>query len=322
MSDRDPDFRGQRVAELQVGQAVRSVFMAKYKQLSDFASKPGRYLTLTLFDKTGEIKAIVWDDGDGTYSIFEDGDVVRVEGHVTEYRGTPQITVEALHKCTRADYDLSLFLPRTKEDVTRLLYELQGRAEAFTNVCLRQLVLEFLDNPEFAGAFVQAPAAKSIHHAVLGGLIEHTANVVMLCETMSQLYPVIDSELLVTGAILHDIGKIVEYTYDGPFDLSNEGKLVGHVIIGERMVAQAMEGILDFPQTLALKLRHMILSHHGKLEWGSPKRPKTLEAMALHLADYADASVAQFSEIVEESREAEGGWTSYHKRLERQIYLE
>ncbi len=139
---------------------------------------------------------------------------------------------------------------------------------------------------------------------------------------MPALYPVIDTELLVAAAILHDIGKVVEYTYDGPFDLSDEGKLIGHVVIGERMVAQAVEEIPDFPQSLALKLRHMILSHHGKLEWGSPKRPKTLEAIALHLADYLDASVAQFAEVVEECSNVEGKWSPYNRRLERQLYLE
>ncbi len=322
MLNRDTECRRQRVADLEVGQAVRSVFMTKSKQLLDFSSKPGHYLTFTLFDRTGEIKAIVWDDGEGVYNSFEDGDVVRVQGHVSEYKGAPQITVETVHKCTRGDYELSLFLPRTKKDVDELLHQLKSKSRAFTNPYLQRLVLGFLEDPQFAAAYVQAPAAKSIHHAVIGGLIEHSANVVSLCETVPMLYPIIDTELLVTAAILHDIGKVVEYTYDGPFDLSDEGKLIGHVIIGERMVAEAIEGIPDFPQSLALKLRHMILSHHGKLEWGSPKRPKTLEAIALHLADYLDASIAQFAEVVEESSNVEGKWSSYNRRLERQIYLE
>ena len=322
MQSKDAEQRGQRVADLEVGQTVRSTFMAKYKQLSDFLSKPGRFLTFTLFDKTGEIRAIVWDNGEGIYESFEDGDVVRVEGHVTEYRGNPQITVETVEKCRRGDYDLSLFLPRTKRDVHELLHQLTDKAKAFSNVYLQQLVLKYLEDPKFAAAYIQAPAAKSIHHAVIGGLIEHTANVVTLCETVPKLYPVIDTELLIVGAILHDIGKIVEYTYDGPFDLSDEGKLIGHVVIGERMVAEAIREIPGFPQSLALKLRHMILSHHGKLEWGSPKRPKTLEAIALHLADYLDASVAQFAEIVEDSSNIQEKWSPYSKRLERQIYLD
>lgn len=322
MLNGNTESQGQRVAYLQKGQTVRSVFMAKSKQLLDFQSKSGRYLTFALLDKTGEIKAIVWDDGEGVYSSFEDGDVVYIEGNVGEYKGTPQIIVETLRKCNRGDYDLSLFLPHTKKDTNALFQELRGKAQAFTNVYLRELILEFLDDPEFAAAYTQAPAAKSIHHAVIGGLIEHTVNVAALCEVIHKLYSEIDRELLLSGAILHDIGKIVEYTYDGPFDLSDEGKLIGHVIIGERMVAEAIRGITGFPRVLALKLRHMILSHHGKLEWGSPKRPKTLEACALHLADYADASVAQFAEIVEDSHDAEDHWSSYQKRLERQIYLE
>ncbi|NLB72934.1 MAG: HD domain-containing protein [Firmicutes bacterium] len=322
MSNRDAECIRQRVADLEVGQAARSIFMAKSKQLLDFSSKPGRYLTLTLFDRTGEIKAIVWDGGEGVYNSFEDGDVVRIEGHVSEYKGTPQITIETIHKCSRGDFELSLFLPRTKKDVDELLHRLKSKSKAFTNTYLERLVLGFLEDPEFAAAYVQAPAAKSIHHAVIGGLIEHSSNVVSLCEAVPMLYPIIDTELLVAGAILHDIGKVVEYTYNGPFDLSDEGKLIGHVVIGERMVAQAIEGIADFPQSLALKLRHMILSHHGKLEWGSPKRPKTLEAIALHLADYFDACVAQFTEVVEESSNLEGKWSPYNRRLERQLYLE
>ncbi|HXL03429.1 MAG TPA: HD domain-containing protein [Bacillota bacterium] len=321
MPSKDTECKGQRVADLETGQAVRSVFMAKSKQLADFASKPGRYLTFMLFDRTGEIKAIVWDGSESAYNSFEDGDVVYVEGHVTEYRGIPQITVETVHKCRRADYDLSLFLPHTRQDVDRLLRLFTEKANAFTNAYLKNLVLTFLEDSKFAAAYIQAPAAKSIHHAVIGGLIEHTANVVTLCEVVPRLYPLIDTELLIAGAMLHDIGKVVEYTYEGPFDLSDEGKLIGHVVIGERMVSQAIEGIPNFPQSLALKLRHMILSHHGKLEWGSPKRPKTLEAIALHLADYLDASIAQFAEIVEGSSDVEGNWSSYNKRLERQIYL-
>ena len=321
MSNRGGECVGLRVIDLEVGQPVRSTFMAKYRQLLSFASKPGQYLTFMLFDRTGEIKAVVWDNGEKVYHSFEDGDVVRVEGYVTEYRGTPQITVETLHKCDRSEYDMSLFLPCTTKDVDDLLQQLKDKVTAFTNTYLKRLVLDLLEGPEFAAAYTKAPAAKAIHHAYIGGLIEHTVNVVSLCEAIARLYPAIDGELLVTGAIFHDIGKVVEYTYDGPFDLSDEGKLIGHLIIGERMLADAMDRIPGFPRSLALKLRHMILSHHGKLEWGSPKRPKTLEAIALHLADNMDGEMAQFVEVVAESCDIEGNWSNYSRRLERQLYL-
>ncbi|NLS44957.1 MAG: HD domain-containing protein [Firmicutes bacterium] len=311
----------QRITDLEQGQPVNSIFMAKSKQLSTFASRPGYYLTLVLFDRTGEIRAILWDDGENVYNSFQDGDVVCVKGFVGEYRGTPQITIETLHKCTHMEYDLSLFLPRTTKNVEELLNQLIIKVEGFSNTYLKKLVLTFLEDPKFAAAYIQAPAAKTIHHAVIGGLIEHTVNVVALCETISRLYPVIDNELLITGAILHDIGKLMEYKYDGPFDLSDEGKLIGHIVIGERMIAQAVHGIPGFPNDLSLKIRHMILSHHGKLEWGSPKRPKTLEAIVLHLADYSDAFVAQFVDIVEDNKDTDGNWSVYNKRLDRQIYL-
>lgn len=324
MGEHRATHRRPRVAELRVGQPVRGVFMAKDRQLADFSSKPGRYLTFTLFDSTGEIRAVAWDDGETIYGSFEDGDIVSVEGSVTSFRRLPQITIETLRKCRREEYVLSDFLPHTTKDVHALMAGFRQLAGSLSHPHLRRLLLDFLDDPKFAAAFIDAPAAKTIHHAVIGGLVEHTANVVSICESVAGLYPDIDRDLLLAGAVLHDIGKTVEYTYTGPIDFSDEGKLVGHIVIGDHMLGERIGRIVGFPPELALRLRHMILSHHGELEWGSPKRPKTVEACALHYADNLDASVAQFSQIARSARSGSSAgakWSQYDTRLGRQVYL-
>lgn len=321
MTQNKPAPARQRVADLRVGQPVRGVFMAKDKQLARFSSKPGRYLTFTLFDRTGEIKAVAWDEGENIYGSFEEGDIVLVEGSVTSFRRSLQVTIETLKKCRREDYTLSDFLPHTEKDVSALMANLRQVAASLVNSHLRRLLLAFLSSPEFAAAFMEAPAGKAVHHAVIGGLIEHTSNVVSLCESAARLYPAIDRELLIAGAILHDMGKTVEYTYDGPIDMSDEGKLIGHIVIGDHMLSERIAEIDGFPAELALQLRHMILSHHGQLEWGSPKRPKTIEACALHFADNLDASVAQFLQIIKSNADPNARWSAYEARLGRQVYL-
>ncbi len=309
------------MADLRVGRPVRGVFMAKDRQLSEFSSKPGRYLTFTLFDRTGQIRAVAWDDGENIYNSFGDGDVVYVEGNVTTFRRLPQVIIETVSKRRREDYALADFLPHTDKDAHALMAGLRELASSLASPHLRSLLLAFFDDPAFAAAFTEAPAAKTIHHAVIGGLIEHTANVVSLCEAASRMYPALDRELLIAGAILHDVGKTVEYTYDGPIDLSDEGKLIGHIVIGDQMLRARIAELEGFPAELALHLRHMIISHHGQLEWGSPKRPKTIEACALHFADNLDANIAQFLQVIRSNADPNAKWSAYETRLGRQLYL-
>ncbi len=316
-----PTHARQRVADLREGDAVRGAFMARDKRLARFSSKPGRFLTFTISDASGAVKAVAWDDGEAIYGRFEEGDIVFVEGAVTSYRGAPQVTIETVRRCPEGEYDPSDFLPRTQCDVAALVANIRATVSSFSNPHLRRLILSFLDDPDFAAAFAQAPAAKSIHQAVIGGLAEHTSNVVSVCEAVSRLYPVIDREMLIAGAILHDIGKIAEYGFRGLIDRTDEGKLIGHIVIGDRMLCERIAQIEGFPRELGLQLRHMLLSHHGQLEWGSPKRPKTIEACALFHADLLDANVAHFSEVMRANPDPMARWSAYEEALRRQVYL-
>ncbi|HHV61753.1 MAG TPA: HD domain-containing protein [Firmicutes bacterium] len=309
------------VVDLRVGQVVRGPFMAKDKQLGDFSTKPGRFLLLTLADKTGEIRAVAWCNGEDLYSAFEDGDIVWIEGQVRTYKGNLQVNVNVLRRCERSLYDLADFLPRTKKDINTLLAKIREAAASSRDPFIWSLLFSFLEDDEWVELFTTAPAAKSVHHAYIGGLIEHTTNVLDICITMTRIYPIIDRDLLVAGAILHDIGKIWEYRYDGLIDITDEGRLIGHIVLGEMMLVDRIRTIEGFPVELAMRLRHMILSHHGEYEFGSPRRPKFIEACVLHYADNLDAQSARFAQITQSALAAGARWSAYDSILGRPIYV-
>lgn len=311
----------QYVSDFTPGQHISSPFLARDKQLINFANKPGQFLQITLLDKTGEIKAVLWEDNNGAFSAFEDGDIVWVEGQIKTYRGAPQVTIHELRKCEKGTYNLEDFLPRTKKDTELLLQTIRDTAASVKDPYLWMLLESFLDDPKWVTGFMNAPAAKSVHHAYLGGLIEHSTNVMNIALYISTIYPEIDRDLLVTGAILHDIGKIAEYRFDGILDISDEGRLLGHIVIGDQMIAEKIKGIEGFPKELEMKIRHMILSHHGEYEYGSPKRPKFAEACALHYADNLDAHVSRFIHVQQTYKGKAGHWSPYDNVLDRHIYL-
>ncbi|MEA3459118.1 MAG: HD domain-containing protein, partial [Chloroflexota bacterium] len=184
----------------------------------------------------------------------------------------------------------------------------------------RSLLDKFFDDEEFVKKFCRAPCARRIHHAYLGGLLEHVTEVIVLCQAVLGLFPQIDRDLLLTGAILHDVGKIREFVYQTEIDYSDEGRLWGHMVIGDRLISERVAQIPDFPPELAMRLRHMVLSHHGRHEWGSPRRPKTLEACALHYIDNLDAQVNRFAQIIAARRDKTKPWTEYDTLLKRYLY--
>ncbi|HHY48020.1 MAG TPA: HD domain-containing protein [Firmicutes bacterium] len=311
----------QFVSDLKPGQGVSSPFLAKDKQLIGFANRQGQFLQATLADKTGEIKAVMWESAESAFSAFEDGDIVWVEGQIKTYKGSPQVTIHDIRSCEAGSYNLEDFLPRTSKDTEFLLQKLRDEAASVKDPFLWMLLESFLDDPGFVNAFLAAPAAKSIHHAYLGGLIEHTANVVDIVVHMAQIYPALDRDLLVAGAILHDVGKVVEYRFDGLLDVTDEGRLLGHIVIGDRMVSEKIKMIEDFPKELEMKLRHMVISHHGAYEYGSPRRPKFAEACVLHYADNMDAHTARFIQIQEANKNRSAHWSPYDSVFERYVYL-
>lgn len=308
------------IADLQPGQILSGFFLVQQKQLSPFKNKPGNFLSLVLQDRTGTVKAKVWDNADNLTGCFEVGDVIDISATVNTYMGELQLVVTDLRKAAPGTYRIEDLLPTTKKDVEKMKAELNRLVGSVSNPFLRQLLGSFFERPEVLEDFCKAPAAKAMHQAYLGGLLEHTLNVWRISRLMAELYPqVVDQELLLTGVLLHDIGKIREYSYDGVIDLTDEGRLLGHIMIGVSWVQTAAAAIPGFPIELANRLLHMIISHHGRLEYGSPKRPKTVEACILHHADLMDSQVAHFVELVESAGE-DNRWSQYDRALDRAVF--
>jgi len=268
----------------------------------------GQYLALTLADKTGQFDARMWDDFADAVQMCKEGSYVKAQGQVSRYppnaQGKFQITLTKLRHAADSEIDTADFIPTTQFDVAEMNAELRGYVAAFSNEHLRALVLAFLDDPGIGPAFLAAPAAKRLHHAWIGGLLEHVLTLVRVCLATAPFYPEVDPDLLVTGAILHDIGKVRELSWRSSFNYTLEGQLIGHISIAQGMlhekiallnaaaVVEAEENETEavvFPDRLRVLVEHMILAHHGKLEFGSPKLPMTPEAMLLSALDDLEA---------------------------------
>ncbi len=217
--------------------------------------------------------------------------------------------------------DISDFLRVVTTDRAELEGELRRAAAETRNPFLKELMLSFLDDPEFMRLFTAAPAAKNYHHPYIGGLLEHTVSTVRICRLLHELYPELDRDLLVAAAMLHDIGKIHELSYERAIDYTDEGRFLGHLLLSDQILRERIAQVPDFPPELALRLRHAVLSHHGELEWGSPKRPKTLEAIVLHHVDNLDAKVNSFREIAERHLESDSDWTDMKNLFNRPLYI-
>lgn len=307
------------VAELEIGQPVYNVFQVRRKELLPFKEKPGKFLSLSLGDKTGEIDAKLWDNAEDEAAGLNIADFVLVKGVVTTYNQRPQITLETVKKVNVKPADLVYFLPTSPRDVAEMWEELQQKIAQVANPHLQNLLRQVFADETLAEQFRRAPAAKSHHQAYLGGLLEHTLNVMRLAEQIAAAYEGIDRDLLLTGALLHDIGKIYEYRYDLFIDYTDAGRLLGHIVMGANLVQDLIRSLPDFPETLKLKVLHMIVSHHGRYEWQSPKRPKFLEAAILHQADYLDAEVDKFLQA--KHNYSQESWP-YIRTLERYIFNE
>lgn len=308
------------VSELKEGQKVAEFYALKDKRLMPFKQKEGNFLMAVLSDRTGDIRAVMWEGADKLEDSIEVGRVVYCVGRVESFRGEPQVVLESIQRTSDESVDAMVFLPSSQQDRQQMITQLKTLIHSITQPQLATLLKGFLlEDEKLFERFTLAPAAKSMHQAYIGGLLEHTLNVVALCESAAKIYPVVDRDLLVTGAILHDVGKVAEYAWSTVIDLTDAGKLLGHIVIGSRMVDEMIQTIGDFPRELALRLQHMIISHHGEMEWGSPKQPQTLEACILHFADNMDAQCSKFQEILLD--ESKNPWTSYDQRLGRQLFV-
>jgi 3'-5' exoribonuclease len=297
------------LATFDEGRSFDGFFLVLSKQQrSTKTNKP--YLNLSLGDKTGQIEARVWDPADPRIAKdFNQGDIVKVRGTATRFDDRNQMKVEQLRLAALREVDKADLLPATTCDVDQLWSQLEATIEGFANPDLKRLLKALLADPAVAQAYREAPAARQLHHAWLGGLLEHVISLLGLARSVAAHYPLLDRDLLLTGVILHDIGKIRELTWDVGFDYSVEGVLLGHIQMGVDLVEKTIAGLPDFPERMRALVVHMILSHHGKLEFGSPKLPMIPEALVLNFVDDLDAKMqamkSEFEKCAREGRPAD-----------------
>lgn len=310
----------QKIADLSPGNAVEGRFLVVRKEVRQ-GGRAGVYLDLTLCDATGRVPARVWDNAAEVAEGFEQGDVVEANGMAETYRGELQLRLERVKAVPPEEASPSDFLPRSQKDLSALERRLAEVVRSIGDPHLRELATGFFREAEFRRDFFLAPGAKALHHAYIGGLAEHTCEVVELCLKVAELFPRLDRELLLAAAILHDIGKMEELSWETAFDYTDVGQLVGHIVLGERRVREGMDRIEGFPEEMKLRLSHILLSHHGTREFGSPVVPMTAEAIALHHAEDLDAKVNLFLTNITAAREQGRRWTERHFLLNRAFYV-
>lgn len=307
------------VKDIKSGDKVNEVFLVWEKNLA-YSQKGMPYLNVRLRDKTGELDGKVWDNAQDWDKVFRKGDLVRIQGRALSFKNAVQLAIHNITAVEEGEVLLGDYFPVAKEDPQVMFEALLAYAGEVKDPHLAALLASFFRDEEVVRLFKKAPAAKGFHHVCLGGLLEHTLSVVRLVALAAGHYQGLDRDLLITGGILHDIGKIHELSYERVFEYSDEGRLIGHIVMGVEMIDERIAGIPGFPRQKAMELRHLILSHHGLLEYGSPKRPKTVEALVVHYLDDLDAKVNAFQETIREARADESDWTPYHRLFDRYLY--
>jgi 3'-5' exoribonuclease len=312
------------VSALTDGDSVEETYLVVEKQLR--ANRNGNlFLQLELRDRSGTIGARLWNAGETLFRSFEAGDFLVVKGKVQLFQGALQMILSHLARVPSEKVDLADFLPYTEQDVSKLLERLRTLLRSLGDPYLRALAECFLLDEGFLQAFSRAPAGVRNHHAYVGGLLEHVVTLLDAADRIAPLYPELNRDLFLMGIFLHDIGKVRELTYDRTFAYSDEGQLVGHLVIGTEIlnekVARACELIGEpFPTELLLRLKHLILSHHGTHEFGSPRLPMTPEAIAVHCLDNFDAKLHAFTREIREDANAEAAWTPYNQAMQRRLF--
>ncbi|WP_036223569.1 3'-5' exoribonuclease YhaM family protein [Mesoaciditoga lauensis] len=318
------DIYGQkRVADVHENDSVDMKLKVVSKRLQE--SKDGKkFLLLTLSDKTGEIRAVDWFNAAENDSKIKINSIVKIQGRVSSYMDRLQINVDkardALIVLKEGEYDPELFISTTKKDVKDMYSEFKALMDSIKTDALKDLLRIPFTDESFVEEFIKSPAAIVVHHAYRGGLLEHTLGVMKLCDAISHLYGDVDRDLLLVGAALHDVGKIKEYKMESyGIERTTEGELIGHIVLGVEMLNEWAKKVPNFPKKSLYHLNHMILSHHGELEWGSPTVPKTLEAMILHHADDLDSKIGQINSLKEKS--SKSTWSDYDRYLGRKVIL-
>lgn len=321
-TDANPSVEGSQkikkhlfIKDLSPKDEVRTTLLVKSKDLHH--NKNGKpYLSLLLSDKTGDLDTRVWEDAESLATTFQEGDIVAIGGRTHLFQNRMQLVIDHLVGVKPSEVNLEDYLKSSDQDLEAVYAGLIETFQGLQNPWIRELGLKLLQDPEIASRYKVCPAAKTIHHAFVGGLLVHSVQLIKLVDAILPLYQNINRDLLVFGAAFHDFGKIYELNYQGKVGYTDEGKLVGHITIGAILIDRKMREIPQFPQDLEWELKHMVLSHHGKLEYGSPKTPATLEADILAHLDLFDSRVNSIQTLIE-SDHTEGGWTSYHKAYDQ-----
>ena len=305
------------IEELREGEMVSEIYLCKTKQIAK--TKAGKsYYSLVLQDKSGTLDGKVWELSNGI-EHFDAMDYIKIEGQVTSFQGSNQLNIKRIRKASEGEYDPANYMPCTGKNVEEMYQELVGYISLVKDVYLKQLLEGyFVKDAAFIKAFKNHSAAKSVHHGFIGGLLEHTLSVTRLCDYYCKSYPILKRDLLLTAAMLHDMGKVVELSPFPINDYTDDGQLLGHIVMGCEMVGEQIREIPGFPKKLGNELKHCILAHHGELEFGSPKKPALVEAVALNFADNTDAKMETMKEIFKAAGE-QNDWLGYNRLLESNI---
>ncbi|MGA7217020.1 MAG: OB-fold nucleic acid binding domain-containing protein [Candidatus Sulfotelmatobacter sp.] len=297
---------------------VTSNFVVVAKQIKP--KKTGEpYLALTLGDRSGQLEAKMWDNVEEVLNAFEQDDFLKIKGLINKYKNRFQLTIHKLRKLGDSEIEFADYLPKTTKDIDELWRSLAEFVASFQNLHLKNLLQAFMADPEIASAYRNAPAAKTLHHAYIGGLLDHVVSLCRSCDLICGNYPLVNRDLLLTGVFLHDIGKIHELAYNRSFSYTTRGQLLGHMIIELEMLQAKLALFPDFPAELKTLLEHLIISHHGEYEFGSPKLPMFPEALLLHYMDDLDSKMEAMRAQFEREADLESAWTSYNSSLGRPL---
>ncbi|MDP4127461.1 MAG: HD domain-containing protein [Bacillota bacterium] len=299
-------------------QFTGTVLVTEWKE-NPFRSKPGSFITLTCQDSSGSLTAKIWETKSFHFEYLKEADIFYIEASVNEYRGVVELSIESIQLVDEREIDLAKLLPSSPIPEEVLAIRLHELRQGIKDERLLGLLNSILEDPTIEEGFRKAPAAAKVHQAYLRGLMEHSIGVAEIAQGVAANYPEVNRDLLLVGALLHDIGKIDEYSFQRGISFTTEGRLLGHIIMGVELVSRKIAEIPDFPAELRTKLLHMITSHHGQYEWQSPRRPKCMEAVIIHHADMLNADLWQFKRAKEDNPEEE--WSPYVRSMERYLYL-
>ncbi len=307
--------------QIREGQQLDDLFLVK--EMSRAETRTGKpYLIMTLMDRSGEVEGRLWENADALIDKCRPGSLLQITALAQAYRGVLQLRIDSVHAMDKDLIDQALFLQTSKKNIADMLSGVRSLAATVQDPHFKKLLLAFLDDRDFTDAFSRAPAAKSMHHAYLGGLLEHTLAVAQLADMLSGFYPALDRDLLMTGALLHDIGKILELSFDtSAFDYTDRGRLMGHLVLGAEMIQEKVGTIAGFPDGHSTRLQHLVLSHHGRYEFGSPTLPMVSEAFVLNFIDDLDAKMNFLGHLEERAIEPGYQWTDFQRTLERFLFI-